>query len=95
MRTESNEEIWRHFNAAFKKSDEAFSEADKAFDAANRAFDAMPDTEISGGIRTGKVHQLNFTASSWNVRLKLVRKFAKMAFAVLFTGKTVMSFKNK
>ncbi len=88
MRTESEEPVWRHFNAAFKKADEAFGEAEKAFDA-------MPDAEITSGLRTGKVHRLNFNASTWGERLKLAWKFAKMTAAVLFIGKTVLNFKSK
>lgn len=95
MRTESSEEVWRHFNAAFRKADEAFAEADKGFAAADKVLDTLPDSEISSGIRTGKVHRLNFDGTTWKLRMKLTWKFTKMAFAVLFTGKTVLSFKNK
>jgi hypothetical protein len=84
MRTER---VWQHFDAAFAEADKAFAEADRIF----------KNTPPNGTqrMKTGGVHQLHFQARSAGERWRLTKKFIKMAFGVLFTGKANLSFKDR
>jgi len=79
--------IWHHADAAFKEADKAFAEAD-------RLFAEMPPNG-SHHVKTGRVHQLHFQARNGGERWRLTKKFIKMAFGVLFTGKAELHFKDR
>lgn len=80
--------IWAHADAAFK-------EADKAFEEADRLFNELPPNGSAKSAATGKIHQLHFEARTARERWRLTKKFFKMAFIVLFTGKTQLHFKDR
>lgn len=84
-RTPRNEAVHEVFEAA----DKAFAAADEAFAKADRVFDSIPVTPLPKGM-----HRVRFTATNWKERPKLVWRFAKMAGAVLFTGKVIFTFKT-
>ena len=81
--------VWSHVDTAFGHADKAFAEADRLF----------RDSPPSGSerIRTGDgtVHELHFNSHSRAERLRLSKKFFKMAVAVLFNGKTKLNFRDR
>ena len=93
MRTDR---VWSHVDTAFGHADKAFAEADKAFAEAGRLFRDSPSNG-SERIRTGDgtVHELHFNSHSRAERLRLSKKFFKMAVAVLFNGKTKLNFRDR
>lgn len=79
--------VWAH-------ADAAFAEADKAFAEAQRVMNDLPPN-AAWFAKDGVVHQLHFnTGGGWE-RLRLSKKFFKMAVGVLFTGKAKLSFKDR
>ena len=84
---------------AFEHVDEAFQHANKAFEAADRAF-AQARKKGSGtftatAVHEEKSHRLRFESKSWSERFRLTFRFARMALAILFRGKTNLAFKHK
>lgn len=83
--------VWSHFDAAFDKFNEGFAKASDGFKEAERVME-----EVDGEpVKTSAVHELHFKSRGWGERLRLTKKFIKMAFRVLFTGKTQLLFRDR
>lgn len=77
----------------WQQADKTFAEADKVFAEADRLFREMPTGHTVK--ENGKVHTVHFNTHSKTERWRLFRKFARMACAVLFRGKTELHFKQR
>ena len=94
------EKIWEHADAAFKKANEAFAEADKVFEEADKVFEEagqiFKETTKTGSQSACKgTHHVHFVARTGAERWRLTCRFFKLAFTILFTGKTELHFKAK
>jgi len=85
--------LWEQSDEAFRHADRAFAAADKAFAEADRLFREMPAGHSVK--ENGKTHTVHFNTHSKTERWRLFRKFARMACAVLFRGKTELQFKQR
>jgi hypothetical protein len=81
------DKIWEHADAAFAEVNKAFAEADKLF--------AEAQPESARRTKTDHLHQVHFEARTRAERWRLTRKFFRMAFTMLFTGKTRIHFKDR
>lgn len=80
------------FNAIFAKMDEVFALVDKFFET----IDEMPTQQTAPtGTAAQHTHHVDFRARNWKERIKLSLRFIRMSFAILFKGKTQISFKNR
>jgi hypothetical protein len=76
--------------------DRAFAEADKAFEMADEAFDeARKRPHVSSSCSTAGDQTFRFTGVTFKQRARLFWRFARMAFAALFTGEATLSLKRK
>jgi len=82
--------VWNH-------ADDAFKSADKAFEEAERIFSELPKgtTHYVKSDTDKKVHTLKFEARSVKERWRLTKKFFRMGWGVLLTGKTELQFKDR
>jgi hypothetical protein len=52
--------------------------------------------EVDGErVKTNAIHEIHFNSRGWTERFHLTKKFIRMAFRVLFTGKTRLMFRDR
>lgn len=73
----------------FESADRVFAAADEVFAEADHVFDSLPGKPLPAG-----THRVRFSTDSLKARARLAWKFAKMAGAVLLTGKVLLTFKT-
>ena len=83
--------VWSHFDAAFEKFNEGFAKAGDGFKEAERVMEEVDGEQV----KNAAIHEIHFNSRGWSERFRLTRKFIKMAFRVLFTGKTQLMFRDR
>lgn len=83
--------VWSHFDAAFEKFDEGFAKAGEGFKEAERVMEEVDGEQV----KSSAIHEIHFNSRGWSERFRLTKKFIKMAFRVLFTGKTQLMFRDR
>jgi hypothetical protein len=82
-----------------KKFNNIFAKVDEVFDAVDKFFDSLDDVPTQQtappNTATQHTHHVDFRARTKKERCKLCLKFLRMSIAILWHGKTQISFKDR
>lgn len=81
----------QELDEAMNRLQEATAQMDRAFAEADRLFARVDPTILD---TDAAMHTVSFKAKSVTDRLRVAKKFATMAFAIIFRGRTNLKFRT-